>query len=45
MIYQQAKHTKNWTNYRHFQKKIKRQTRKGVWTYINETILHGIEQK
>ncbi|CAC5371135.1 unnamed protein product [Mytilus coruscus] len=38
-LYQQAKKTNNWTNYRHFQKECKRQIRKAEWNYINTTIL------
>ncbi|CAG2196522.1 unnamed protein product [Mytilus edulis] len=42
-LYQQAKRTKNWSNYRHFQKEIKSQIRKAEWSYINDTILKGLE--
>ena len=36
-LYQQAKRTKNWSNYRHFQKEIKSQIRKVKWSYISTT--------
>ncbi|CAG2252899.1 unnamed protein product [Mytilus edulis] len=42
-LYQQAKKTNNWTNYRHFQKECKRQIRKAEYNYINTTILEGLE--
>ena len=42
-LHQQAKKTKNWTNYRHFQRECKRQVRKAEWNYINNTIMEGLE--
>ncbi|CAG2240290.1 unnamed protein product [Mytilus edulis] len=44
-LYQQAKRTKNWSNYRHFQKECKRQVRKAEWEYINNTIMEGLENQ
>ncbi|CAG2192837.1 unnamed protein product [Mytilus edulis] len=42
-LYQQAKKTKKWTNYRQFQKEVKRQVRKAEYSYINDTIIKGLE--
>ena len=42
-LYQQAKKTKKWSNYRQFQKEVKRQVRKAEYTYINDTIIKGLE--
>ena len=42
-LYQQAKKTKKWTNYRQFQKEIKLQVRKAEYSYINDTIIKGLE--
>ncbi|CAC5365169.1 unnamed protein product [Mytilus coruscus] len=42
-LYQQAKRTKKWTNYRQFQKEVKRQVRKAEYSYINDTIIKGLE--
>jgi hypothetical protein len=38
-LYNQAKRTKNWSNYKHYQKECKRQIRKAEWNYINSAIL------
>jgi hypothetical protein len=43
-LYNQAKRTKNWSNYKHYQKECKRQIRKGEWNYINSAILEGTEK-
>jgi hypothetical protein len=43
-LYNQAKRTKNWSNYKHYQKECKRQIRKGEWNYINSAILEGMEK-
>jgi hypothetical protein len=33
-IYNQAKRTKNWSNYKHYQTECKRQIRKAEWNYM-----------
>jgi gas vesicle protein len=43
-LYNQAKRTKNWSNYKHYQKECKRQIRKTEWNYINSAILEGTEE-
>jgi hypothetical protein len=43
-LYNQAKRTKNWLNYKHYQKECKRQIRKAEWNYINSAILEGMEK-
>jgi hypothetical protein len=43
-LYNQAKRTKNWSNYKHYQKECKRQIRKVEWNYINSAILEGMEK-
>ena len=43
-LYQQAKRTKQWANYRHYQKECKREIRKAEWNYINTAILEGMEK-
>ena len=42
-LYKQAKKTKVWKNYRHFQKECKRKVRKAEWAYTNNTIMEGLE--
>ena len=41
-LYKQAKKTKKWSNYRHFQKECKRALRRAEWDYINTNILEGL---
>ncbi|XP_062576944.1 uncharacterized protein LOC134238855 [Saccostrea cucullata] len=41
-LYNQAKKTKNWTNYRQFQKECKSKLRKSEWNYVNNNILEGL---
>ena len=43
-LYNQAKRTKKWSNYKHYQKGCKRQIRKAEWNYINSAILEGMEK-
>ena len=43
-LYNQAKKSKKWANYRHYQKECKRQIRKAEWDYINTSILEGMEK-
>ena len=43
-LYNKAKRTKNWSNYKHYQKECKRQIRKAEWNYINSAILEGVEK-
>ena len=43
-LYHQAKRTKNWSNYKYYQKECKRQMRKAEWNYINSAILKGVEK-
>jgi hypothetical protein len=41
-LYNQAKKTKNWKNYRQFQKECKRELRKAEWQYVNSNIMEGL---
>ncbi|CAG2209704.1 MAPRE [Mytilus edulis] len=43
-LYNQAKRTKSWTNYRHFQKTCKREIRKAENNYINNAIIEGMNK-
>ena len=43
-LYNQAKKSKKWANYRHFQKTCKREIRKAEWDYINNSILEGMSK-
>ena len=43
-LYNQAKKTKSWSNYRHFQKTCKREIRKAEWNYVNNAILEGMNK-
>ena len=42
-LYNQAKKTKNWKNYKHFQKECKKHMKKAELDYINNTIIEGLE--
>ena len=42
-LYNQAKKTKNWSNYKHYQKECKQKIRQTEWDYINTTIRQGLE--
>ncbi|KAK3089266.1 hypothetical protein FSP39_002210 [Pinctada imbricata] len=42
-LYQQAKKTKNWKNYKSFQRDCKRQLRRAEWEYVNSNIMKGLE--
>jgi hypothetical protein len=42
-LYNQAKKTKKWNNYRQCQKECKKQIRKAEWDYINITINEGLQ--
>ena len=42
-LYNQAKRTKKWSNYRFLQKECSRQIRKEEWKYINNAITEGIK--
>ena len=42
-LFKKAKRTKNWTQYRKFQKECKRQLRQAEWTYINTVINEGLQ--
>jgi hypothetical protein len=42
-LYNQAKRTKMWSNYRFFQKECRRQIRKEEWNYINNAITEGMK--
>ena len=42
-LYNQAKKTKKWNNYRQCQKECKKQMRKAEWDYINSTINEGLQ--
>ncbi|KAK3091517.1 hypothetical protein FSP39_020434 [Pinctada imbricata] len=41
-LYRQAKKTKNWNNYRSFQKDCKRSLRRAEWDYVNSNIIDGL---
>ena len=43
-LYNQAKRTKKWSSYKHYQKEFKRQIRKVEWNYINSAILEWVEK-
>jgi hypothetical protein len=43
-LYNQAKRTKNWSSYKHYQKEFKRQIRKAKWNYIYSAILEGMKE-
>jgi len=40
----QAKRTKNWANYRHFQKECRRHVRKAEWDHVNNIIQEGLSK-
>ena len=42
-LYNHAKKTKKWNNYKQCQKECKKQTRKAEWDYINSTINEGLQ--
>lgn len=43
-LYIQAKKSKKWANYRHFQKTCKREIIKAEWDYSNYSILEGMSK-
>ena len=43
-LYNQAKKSKNWKNYRQFQKECKRELRKAEWQYVNSNIMEGLNK-
>ena len=43
-LYNQAKKTKNWTNYRFIQKQCKRKFRQAEWTYLNNAVQEGLDK-
>jgi hypothetical protein len=43
-LYNQAKKTKQWANYRHFQKECERNIRKTEWDYFNTSIIDGMNK-
>jgi hypothetical protein len=42
-LYNKAKRTKKWSNYRFFQKECRRQMWKEEWNYINNAITEGMK--
>ena len=43
-LWNQAKRTKNWTNFYAFQKEVKRNFEKAEQNYVNKTIMDGLEK-
>jgi hypothetical protein len=41
-LYNKARKTIKWANYRHYQKECKRNLRKAEWEYINSNIIEGL---
>ena len=41
-LFNQAKKTKKWTNYRSYQKEVKRTFRQAEWEYVNSNIIDGL---
>ncbi|KAK3107538.1 hypothetical protein FSP39_016928 [Pinctada imbricata] len=41
-LHTQAKKTRKWENYRHFQRECKRAYRRAEWSYVNNTIQEGL---
>ena len=43
-LYDQAKASKNWASYKRFQKYCKKQIRRAEWSYVNQTIINGLQE-
>ena len=42
-LFNQAKKSKKWSNYRSYQKEVKRTFRKAEWEYVNTNIIEGLD--